>query len=75
MQLETGEHTSKKWKTKKIKDAENKRKVGIMTQSQFIYECTSRTIDPMLALENEDIRAALMDRDCKRVIELLEEGF
>ncbi len=46
-----------------------------MTKNEFVAECEARTIDPAIALENENIRAALNDRDDERVREVLDQEF
>jgi hypothetical protein len=46
-----------------------------MTQSQFTFECAERTIDPQIALENEELCDALRDRDDAEVIRILNEEF
>lgn len=46
-----------------------------MTANEFNAECVSRTIDPAIALENEEIVAALRARDDEKVIALLNEEF
>lgn len=46
-----------------------------MTQLEFIQECTRLTIDPALALESEDIVAALRNRDHEEVMRILTEDF
>jgi hypothetical protein len=46
-----------------------------MTQTQFILECAKRTIEPSLALENENLCEALQSRDDESVIHILNEEF
>lgn len=46
-----------------------------MTRNDFIVECSRVLIDPALALENENIRRALIEKNDSRVIELLETEF
>ena len=46
-----------------------------MTEQQFLTECNDRLIDPALALENEDIHAALANRKDSKVIKLLDTEF
>jgi len=46
-----------------------------MTITRFDFECTTRTIDPCIALENEKMVAALKERDDQKVVELLETEF
>ena len=49
--------------------------VLIMTESQFITECVKRTIDPQIAIENEELCEALRDRDDDEIIRILNEEF
>jgi hypothetical protein len=46
-----------------------------MTQNQFNEACASRTIDPQIALENDDLCEALRERDDEAVIRILNEQF
>jgi len=46
-----------------------------MTKLEFMCECGQRLIDPSLALENENIEKALIERDSEKVIALLESEF
>lgn len=46
-----------------------------MTREEFIDECDKRLIDPNLAIENEQIRERLRNRDDLAVIALLESEF
>ena len=46
-----------------------------MTANQFQALCGEMLVDPALALENEDIREALRNRDDEQVKELLETEF
>ena len=46
-----------------------------MTANQFDALCTSLGIDPALALENDDVAAALRARDDAEVERLLREDF
>jgi hypothetical protein len=46
-----------------------------MTQSQFTQECAKRTIDPSIALENDDLCEALKGRDDEAVVRILDEQF
>lgn len=46
-----------------------------MTQTQFAHECAKRTIDPQLALENDELCDALRERDDESVIRILNEQF
>jgi hypothetical protein len=46
-----------------------------MTQQQFNLECFNRTIEPSIALENEELIEALQSRDDELVIEILNNQF
>ena len=46
-----------------------------MTRSEFLTLCNSLTIDPALALESDDVRAALSRRDDDAVKMILETEF
>ena len=46
-----------------------------MTQNQFNEACATRTIDPQIALENDDVCEALRERDDEAVIRILDEQF
>ena len=46
-----------------------------MTKTQFTIECAKRTIDPSLALENDDLCEALQERDDEAVLRILDEQF
>lgn len=46
-----------------------------MTANRFAALCVALTIDPAIALENADIRAALAARDDKLVEKILREQF
>ena len=46
-----------------------------MTANQFNDLCESRTIDPSLALENDDIVEALKARDDEAVVTILDNQF
>lgn len=46
-----------------------------MTKMRFFELCTSNLVDVGIALENEDIREALRDRDDELVEELINELF
>ena len=58
-------------------DANRQVKVGVtpMTRPEFIYECETRTIDPEIALENEHVRDALLQRDDEHVRNILDAQF
>lgn len=42
---------------------------------EFIAECNKRLIFKSVAIENENIKQALRERDDKKVIELLDNEF
>jgi hypothetical protein len=46
-----------------------------MTEPQFITECAKRTIDPQIAIENEELCEALRDRNDAEAIRILNEEF
>jgi len=46
-----------------------------MTQNEFNALCAERTIDPNLALENDELVEALKDRDDKAVVAILDNQF
>ena len=46
-----------------------------MTRNKFVIECSNLLIDVNIALENNDIKKALLKRDDKKVLELLKEDF
>lgn len=46
-----------------------------MTKSQFVAECEKALVAPEVALENEDIRAALAAKDEAEVIRLLNTEY
>jgi hypothetical protein len=46
-----------------------------MTQNQFFTLCNDHCIDPDIALENDNLRQALKDKDDKKVIEILTNEF
>jgi hypothetical protein len=46
-----------------------------MSATQFEIECGARLIDPAVALENDDLRQALQDRDDAAVKAILDEDF
>lgn len=46
-----------------------------MTQREFYDLCTSYLIFPLIALENENLREALKQRDDEKVKEILENEF
>ncbi len=46
-----------------------------MTYTEFLSECSKRTIHKSVAVENDKIVAALKARDDKLVLELLDTEF
>jgi hypothetical protein len=46
-----------------------------MTKSEFIAICTEKTIDPSLALENDEVREAIKLDDVYWLIAILENQF
>lgn len=46
-----------------------------MTKTQFMQACAERTIDPSIALEDEELCIALQERDDEAVIRILNENF
>jgi hypothetical protein len=46
-----------------------------MTQSEFIAICTEKTIEPSLALENDDVRQAIRLDDVYWLIAILDNQF
>jgi len=46
-----------------------------MTRNEFAALCAEHLIDPAIALENEAIKQALLDKDGDAVIEALETEF
>ena len=46
-----------------------------MTQTQFYIECQNRTIEPSIALENDELVEALQSHDDEAVIRILDEQF
>ena len=46
-----------------------------MTANTFSALCAERSIDPAIALENDDVREALASKDDARVIETLDNDF
>jgi len=46
-----------------------------MTKHEFLSECGSRYIDVNIALENNDLRDALLERDDAKVIDILDNEF
>ena len=46
-----------------------------MTKSEFIAICTEKTINPSLALENDEVREAIKLDDVYWLIAILENQF
>jgi hypothetical protein len=46
-----------------------------MTQSEFIAICVEKTIDPSLALENDDVKQAIRLDDVYWLIAILDNQF
>jgi len=46
-----------------------------MTQNEFIILCNTYCIDPAIALENDDIKAALRSKDNAEVKRILKEDY
>tara|TARA_R100001377_G_scaffold64722_1_gene40234 strand:- start:1273 stop:1413 length:141 start_codon:yes stop_codon:yes gene_type:complete len=46
-----------------------------MTQNQFLWLCNRNTVDPDVALENDDLRNALQARDDAKVEKIFMEEF
>jgi len=46
-----------------------------MTQNEFLSLCLTHDIDPAIALENEDLRAALTAKDAAEVERIINEEF
>lgn len=46
-----------------------------MTQTEFNTLCQERTIDPSLALENDELVQALKNRDDEAVVAILNNQF
>lgn len=46
-----------------------------MTQDQFNQACAQRTIDPSIALENDELCEALRERDDEAALRILDEQF
>ena len=46
-----------------------------MTKNQFDALCSKYLIDPSIALENEDVRNALKQKDTDRIEYLLKNNF
>ena len=52
-----------------------KQKGNKMTLTQFLWECTNRTLLPSIVIENDEIKKALTKKDDNKVLELLNELF
>jgi len=46
-----------------------------MTQNEFTALCAERTIDPSIALENDNLVEALKARDDEAVVTILDNEF
>jgi hypothetical protein len=46
-----------------------------MTKNEFVAICTEKSIDPSLALENDDVRQALRLDDVYWLIAILDNQF
>lgn len=46
-----------------------------MTKYEFFSECNKRLIDPLIALENDDLRLALSKDLDYKVIQILDNEF
>ena len=46
-----------------------------MTKNEFVAICTEKTIDPALALENDDVREAIKLDDVYWLIAILDNQF
>ena len=46
-----------------------------MTQSQFATLCAQRTIDPSIALENDDVIQAIKSGDIELLTSILDNQF
>jgi hypothetical protein len=46
-----------------------------MTQNQFTALCTERTIEPSLALENDDVINAIKSGDVDLLVSILDNQF
>jgi hypothetical protein len=46
-----------------------------MTANNFNAECLKRTIAPAIAIENENIREALREKDDESVLKILDTEF
>jgi hypothetical protein len=46
-----------------------------MTKSEFIAMCVDRTIEPSIALENDDVVQAIQSNDVEVLINVLDSQF
>ena len=46
-----------------------------MTKTEFIILCNEHTIDPDIALQNDNVYQGLYDRDREKVIKAIKEEF
>ena len=46
-----------------------------MTKNQFLWLCNRNTVDPNVALANDDLRNALQSRDDAKVEKIFREEF
>jgi len=46
-----------------------------MTKSEFVALCVDRTIEPSLALENDDVVQAIQSNDVEVLINVLDSQF
>lgn len=46
-----------------------------MTKSEFIAMCVERTIEPSIALENDDVVQAIQSNDVEVLINVLDSQF
>lgn len=46
-----------------------------MTQNEFVAICTEKTIDPLLALENDEVIQAIKSNDKDLLITVLDSQF
>ena len=51
------------------------RKKNKMTKIEFLAICIANSIDPEIALDNENLTNALRQRDDKRVEKIIKEEF
>jgi hypothetical protein len=46
-----------------------------MTKSEFVALCVDRTIEPSIALENDDVIQAIQSNDVNALINVLDNQF